>query len=104
MTQDDGPLHFCCLLWARPGCEDDLTAYEDRVLELLAEHGALVLERVRGGVDDGNPTEVQVYELPSRAALDAYVNDPRRTAMADERDRVVARTEFFPVQRLTPRR
>ena len=33
------------------------------------------------------------------AALEAYLSDPRRTALIDERDRVVARTELFPVSR-----
>lgn len=30
-------------------------------------------------------------------ALDGYLGDPRRLALADERDRVVARTELMNV-------
>lgn len=81
---------MCVLLWSRPGQEDALTAYEDRVLALLPDHGARVIER-------GQVAEVQRLEFPSAAALDAYMNDPRRTALAAERDAAIARTETHPV-------
>ena len=71
-----------------------MVAYEDRVLALLADHGAEVLERVRSDGANDRPLEVQVYRFPSQAALDGP-----RLALAAERDRVVARTEFFPVER-----
>lgn len=89
---------LCCLLWARPGHEPDLTAYENRVLDLLADHGAEVLHRVIGDGRDGHPHEVQVYRFPGQESLDGYLQDPRRTALAAERDRVVARTDLFPVR------
>lgn len=92
-----GELTLCCLLWAHPGAEDALIAYEDRVLALLPEHGIDLVIRAIGDGGDGRPIETQVYRVPTQAALDAYVADPRRTALADERDRVIARTELFPV-------
>ncbi|UFU06451.1 hypothetical protein [Ruania halotolerans] len=99
-----GALTLCCLLWARPGMAADLTVYEDTVLALVAEHGAQVVQRVRSVPDDRGvpseleaPTEVQVFTFPGQDALDAYRADPRRAALAAERDRVVARTELFPV-------
>ena len=80
------PVVNCVLLWARPGMEAALSAYEDKVLRLVAEHGGRVLERgtvLPGSQHDGEPpTEVQFLEMPSEATLDAYVNDPRRLAMA----------------------
>ena len=33
---------LCVLLWARPGADDALTAYEDRVLALVSEHGGRI--------------------------------------------------------------
>lgn len=93
----DGALTLCCLLWARPGAEADLVAYEDRVLALLPDHGIELVMRAIADGSDGRPIETQVYRVPSQAALDAYVADPRRTALADARDRVVSRTEMFPV-------
>lgn len=95
MTTD--PITLCCMLWATPGCEAALTDYEDTVLALLPEFGARVVQRVVGSGAGGQPHEVQILACPSRAALDAYLADPRRRALTDVRDRVIARTELFDV-------
>jgi len=100
------PVVNCVLLWARPGMETALSAYEDKVLRLVAEHGGRVLKRgtvLPGSQHDGEPpTEVQFLEMPSQASLDAYVNDPRRLAMAAERDAAIARTDLFRLQLSSP--
>jgi uncharacterized protein (DUF1330 family) len=97
------PVVNCVLLWAKPGMEAALSAYEDKVLRLVGEHGGRVLERgtvVPGSQYDGEPpAEVQFLEMPSEASLDAYVNDPRRLAMAGQRDAAIARTDVFRIQR-----
>lgn len=93
----DSEITLCCLLWAHPGAEEALVAYEDRVLALLPDHGITLELRAIGDGAPCRPLETQVYRLPSQAALEAYLADPRRTAHAAERDRVVARTELFPV-------
>ena len=93
----DAPLLLCCLLWAHPGQETGLTEYESRVLALVPEHGGAVLQRAISDGVDGRPHEVQIYRFDGQAALDAYVSDPRRQALAAERDRVIARTDLFPV-------
>ena len=72
-------------------------AYEDRVLALIPEHGGTIVSRVRSDGADGHPIEVQVFAFPAQAAVDAYLADDRRLALAAERDRVVSRTEMFPV-------
>ena len=46
------PVVNCVLLWARPGMEAALSAYEDKVLRLVAEH------------DGEPPAEVQFLEMP----------------------------------------
>ncbi len=91
-------LTLCVLLWARPGTEDGLAGYEDQVLRLVPGHGGRVLQRARGNGADGQPLEIQLLEFPSTAALDAYLTDDRRTSLAAERDRVIARTEVIQVQ------
>ncbi|MBO3086793.1 hypothetical protein [Cellulomonas dongxiuzhuiae] len=91
-------LTLCCLLWAAPGQEAAMTRYEDTVLALVAGHGGQLLQRAVGDGSDGHPHEVQVYRFADRSALDGYLADPRRVRLAAERDRVVARTEIFPVQ------
>jgi uncharacterized protein (DUF1330 family) len=96
------PVVNCVLLWARPGMEAALSAYEDKVLRLVSEHGGRVLERgtvLAGSQHDGEPpAEVQFLEMPSEASLDAYVNDPRRLAISAERNAAIARTDLFRIQ------
>lgn len=89
----DPTLTLSVRLWAEDSCADDLGRYEDAVLALLAEHAATVVVRLRLPGVDGQPDEMQVLQFAGREALDRYLNDPRRAAMLEERDRVVARTE-----------
>jgi hypothetical protein len=56
-----------------------------------------VTERVRSDRGPEHPIEVQLFQVPNQALLDAYLADPRRLDLAAERDRVVARTELFRV-------
>ncbi len=95
---DDSTLTLCVLLWAVPGREVELAAYEDHVLALLGDHGARVLSRARGRGDDAQPLEIHLLEFPSQEALGNYMNDERRTARAGDRERAVARTEVIPVR------
>ena len=91
-------LTLCVLLWAHPGAADALVAYEDKVLDLVSEHGGRVLQRARSSGADGQPLEVQLLEFPSTAALNDYMTDGRRLSLAADRDRAVARTEVIDVQ------
>jgi uncharacterized protein (DUF1330 family) len=91
-------LTLCVLLWARPGTEDGLIAYEDRVLDIATEYGGRVLQRARGSGTGEQPLEIQLLEFPSASALDAFTADGRRQALAGERDRVISRTEIIDVQ------
>ena len=93
----DSAILLCCLLWARDGESAGMSDYEDRVLALVPRHGGEVIQRAVSDGGDGAPNEVQLYRFPDRAALDAYLADPDRLALAEERDRTVARTELFPV-------
>jgi len=91
-------LTLCALLWASPGGEDGLIAYEDRVLSIVPEHGGRVLQRARGSGTAGQPLEIQLLEFPSAQALDAFMTDHRRQSLAGERDKVIAKTEVIEVQ------
>ena len=95
-------LTLCCLLWALDGREAALAQYEDRVLALLPDHGATLLSRVRSDGANGHPLEIQLFEFPSQQSLDDYLGDPRRTALAEERDEAVARTELMRVESVSP--
>ncbi|MEV4415788.1 hypothetical protein [Catellatospora sp. NPDC049609] len=98
MSGGNVAINLCVLLWARPGAEAALAAYEDKVLALFDDHGCTLLQRVRTDGADGAPTEVQIITVPSQAALDAYLADERRTALAAERDAAVARTDIHRVE------
>ncbi|GAA4482072.1 hypothetical protein [Microbacterium panaciterrae] len=91
------PITLCCLLWANLGRRTDLHAYEDAVLALLRDHDAEIVQRAVSDGSDGSPHEIQFYAFASQDALDDYLADPRRLALSEERDRVVARTALFPV-------
>ena len=91
-------LLLCVLLWAHEGHEEELAAYEDQVLVLITDHGGRVRSRVRTIGDPAGPTEVQLLQFPSEAALDAYMHDPRRAALGAERDACVARTQVLRVE------
>ncbi|WP_039828304.1 DUF1330 domain-containing protein [Nocardia testacea] len=93
------PTTLCVLLWAHPGQESALVRYEDRVLQLITDHGGQVLQRgtVQAPADEA-PTEVQWLIFPGDDALDAYLNDPRRQALIAERDEAIARTDVLRIQ------
>lgn len=91
-------LTFYALLWPNPGTADALIAYEDKVLPLVADHGGQVLQRARSDGADGRPLEMQLFEFPTTEAFDAYITDPRRTALTSDRDHAIARTELINVQ------
>ena len=93
----DREVLLCCLLWAREEQAEALTAYENGVLALISEHGGRVVNRPKSDGAQGRPDEVQFYRFECEEALDSYLADPRRQVQAAERDRVIARTELFPV-------
>ena len=93
-----GLVTLCVLLWARPGAESGLIAYEDQVLDIAAGYGGRVLQRARSGGGDGQPLEIQLLEFPTARAVAEFMADGRRQALADERDRAIARTEVIDVQ------
>jgi hypothetical protein len=71
---------------------DAFLRYEEQVLPLLPDHGAELARRLRS--DDGR-VEVHVVTFPSRAALAAYRDDPRRSAHASLLAESGARLELF---------
>jgi hypothetical protein len=53
---------------------------------------------VVGKGDDSEPTEVQLLRFASEAALDGYMQDARREALAGQRDSAIAMTEVMRIQ------
>lgn len=96
------PVTLCVLLWARPGAESGLIAYEDEVLAIAAGYGGRVRQRARSGGAAGQPLEIQLLEFPSARALEEFMTDGRRQSLAGQRDRVIAKTEVIDVQLVPP--
>jgi uncharacterized protein (DUF1330 family) len=86
MSDPDTPFTLAFVGYATADAADRASAYEDRVLPLLAEHGARLLYRGTrvSGQDPALPLEVHLTWFPDRRALDAYMADERRTALIDE--------------------
>ena len=72
------------------------------MLDLIPQHGGQVLQRARGSGEPGQPLEIQLLEFPSAAALDEYMTDDRRTALAHVRDHAIARTQVINVELIPP--
>ncbi|MNI63576.1 hypothetical protein D3C73_1189580 [compost metagenome] len=91
-------LELCVLLWATDVSEDTLSRYEDTVLALVPKHGGRVISRGRSLSNGDGPLEVQVIHMPDESALQAYMQDPERVALADVHRDAVARTELLKVE------
>lgn len=89
---------LCAMIWPHEGREAELTDYEDQVLLMLPDHGAQVLVRARTDGEQPNmPLEIHIIEFPSEEALQSFLEDERRQALAPLRDKAVARTEVTRV-------
>ena len=94
-------VNLCVLLWAHEGRDAELSAYEDQVLGLLPEHDGHVIHRARtmaGNSTSDQPTEVQLLRFGSDTALDGYLQDARREALAGQREAAIAMTEIMRIQ------
>jgi uncharacterized protein (DUF1330 family) len=89
---------LCVLLWANEGRQELLSDYEDTVLALIPDYGGTVRSRVRRIDDNEGPYEVQVIDLPSEDAIEAYLQDPARLALAATHRQAIARTELIRVE------
>jgi hypothetical protein len=70
-------LTMVAFIRVQPAQAAALGRYEDTVLGLLPDHGALVERRMRAA--DGC-VEAHLLSFPSREAIDAFDDDPRRAA------------------------
>lgn len=86
------------LLWAKPGMAEAMSAHEDSVLRLVGNHGGRVVQRAVTDGSEGRPREIHLLTFESQQALDGYLQDDRRLALAGERDRTVARAETMNIE------
>ena len=96
----DGPFTVAFLGYAPDAGGDTAHAYEDRVLPLLADHGARIVYRGcrAAGEDEELPLEVQILSFPGRGALATFLTDERRVALREEYGEVFDRTELVRIE------
>jgi hypothetical protein len=92
------PITFVLIARIPPEGVASFTAYEDRVLPLLAEHGGVLERRLRR--EDGL-IEVHVVRFPSTAAFARYRENPRRAQHAAELEASGAHIELLQVDDVT---
>jgi uncharacterized protein (DUF1330 family) len=85
-------------LYGRNGASRELRDYERKALAIFRKHGGEVViaytpERGEDGRD--MPDEIQVLRISDRDRFEAFMRDPDRTAMAEERERAIRRTDVF---------
>jgi len=95
---DHPTIELCCLIWATQGNAEGATEYEDEVLALLPDYGGEVVARAIGPGLDDMPHETQFLRLPDQQSLDAYLGDPRRLELNDQREELIERTIVYPVR------
>jgi hypothetical protein len=77
--------------------EQELITYENAVLALVGDHNGRVLHRALTDGIGGKPLEIQLFEWASTEAMEGFLADPRRVALAADREQAIARTEIVPV-------
>ncbi|MGV8970871.1 MAG: hypothetical protein ACOH10_01025 [Rhodoglobus sp.] len=75
--------------------ETELSNYLDRVVALEIEHGGAIRYRGVTSGTDNQPLEIHILEFPTEDMLNNFMGDDRRTTMAPERERVIARMEIM---------
>lgn len=96
-------MRLLVLVYAHPGGEERLAAFERRALALVAEY-ATAVERwagplvLAGSEGDGPPAEVHLLTFADEQAFAAYRADPRAVALAAERDAAVRATTVIRLQ------
>ena len=88
-------ISLCVMYWAKPDTGSDLSSYLNQVLDLITEHGGVVLQRGVTTATDNQPLEVHIMQFESEDMLDNFMGDERRVAFAPERERVIARMEIM---------
>ena len=99
----DAPFTLAFVGYADAGASARAVDYEDRVLPLLADHGARLVYRGRRAdhEDASLPLEVHLIWFPHRAALDAYMADGRRRSLMDEYGEVFTAKQVVEVETIT---
>jgi uncharacterized protein (DUF1330 family) len=91
-------LYMTVHLFGKGRGSEGFREYETKALGIFKRHGGEVLVAyVPAAAGEGRetPDEIQVLRIADQARLDAFMRDPERAGMAEERERVIRKTEVF---------
>jgi len=88
------PLRITAQLWVKSGRFAAFEAFEAAAFKIMERHGGQVISvQKTHGASGNDPHETHQLEFPTRAAFDAYRQDPDLLAMGQARDACIERTE-----------
>ena len=96
-------LYITVKLYGKNGIPGEFREYENKALKIFKQHAGEVLVAYVPVREPGNadiPDEIQILRIENQARLDEFMQDPERTKMAAERERVIRKTELYISQEL----
>ena len=96
-------LYLTVKLYGRKGIRGEFREYETKALSLFRRHGGEVVVAYAPQRNDSAadfPDEIQILRIAGTAEFEGFMKDPERLTMADERDRVIRKTEIFLSQEI----
>ena len=91
-------LYITVLLYGRNGVKGEFKDYEMKALNIFKKYGGEVIAAyapIRDGSTTDTPDEIQILKIADQATLNAFINDPERVSLGDERNRVIRRTDTY---------
>ncbi len=85
-----------------PGIPGGFRDYEEKALSIFKRYGGEVIAafapvEYKGapGFSGDLPDEIQILRLPDHAGFEAFMRDPDRVSMGEERIRVIRKTDVY---------
>lgn len=91
-------LYVTVFLYGKNGVKGEFKDYETKALNIFKKYGGeviVVYAPIRDGSTPETPDEIQILKIADRATLNAFINDPERVSLADERNSVIRRTDTY---------
>jgi uncharacterized protein (DUF1330 family) len=91
-------LYVTVKLYGKKGVRGEFKEYEKKVLDIFKKYGGEIVVAYAPAMEDNSedvPDEIQVLRIADRSQFNAFMQDPERLKMADERTSVIRKTEVY---------
>lgn len=91
-------LYLTVHLYGKRGVRGEFRQYEQKALDIFRRHGGEIMAAfVPAPREPGTdvPDEIQILRIPDRARFEAFMRDPDRVKLSEERAAVIRRTETY---------